>query len=346
MAVSYRCPNCALPLQENEGECPYCGHTYCPECGLSLPADAESCSSCGAEFAAFCSECEQEVPNEAAVCPHCGTSLEEEDEDAAHSDDGSAINLILPARFSGTCPACASPVFLEDGFCGQCGAAFCSNCGESIAEEEEVCPHCQTALYFDCPLCGFELMTGSDQCPNCNALVPNYCTHCRAALPRDSVQCPTCSTAVRVISRNSARVIHSLRLGEQIVQVAACPGCGGHLHLHEGVCASCGFRICPACQISLKPDEAICPRCGPEKVQIVHAGEQTRKCPKCGHPLHGLDDECAHCQQLFCPQCFAPVADADIVCGSCGAEFDFECPQCGEVVGAEDDVCSSCGAAI
>jgi predicted amidophosphoribosyltransferase len=346
MTAITKCPNCAFPLQEINGLCPQCGQCYCPECGAFLSEDADKCLRCGAEFAAYCSECDKEVPDNAVICPFCGASLEESDSPEDTGFELKPIDLILPARFSGQCPACEAPVFLEDGFCSHCGAAFCSACGKLIGEEDDVCPHCQTTLYINCPLCGFELMTGTDQCPDCNALIPNYCTVCQVALPRDAQQCPNCAEKVRVLRRESARVIHSLKLGENIVQVAACPGCGGKLHLSEGVCGACGYRICPGCQISLLPDEAICPRCGPDKAQIVLTPHHLRECSNCGQPLQAMDDECPHCAQLFCPDCFSPIGENDAVCSKCGAEFDFECPLCGHAVGVEDPVCASCGAEI
>ena len=338
MIAVTRCPNCAFLLHELDGLCPQCGQSYCPECGAILPEDADRCLYCGTEFASYCSGCDKEVPASAAICPHCGASLVDPDLAGSLETGLKPIDLILPAAFSGKCPSCKAPVFLEDGFCSHCGAAFCSSCGNSVGEEDEICPHCQVALYFNCPLCGFELMAGTDQCPNCNALVPNFCTVCQ--------QCPQCATSVRVIRRKSARVIHSLRLGEKIIQVAACPGCGGQLHLNDGMCNACGYRICPLCQISLQPDEAICPRCGPDKPQIVLTPDHVRECSNCGQPLQVQDDECPHCEQLFCPECFAPLGANDLICTSCGVEFDFQCPQCGHTVGAEDDVCAHCGAEI
>lgn len=345
IAVTH-CPNCAFHLHETDGVCPQCGQFYCLECGAFLTEDADSCPTCGAEFASFCSECEQEVPGSATICPHCDALLDGTAESGESEAELKPVDLILPARFSGKCPSCDSPVFLEDGFCSHCGAAFCSSCGKSVGEEDTVCPHCQIPLYFDCPLCGFELLTGTDQCPNCNALVPNYCTICQFALPRDAQQCPHCATPVRVIRRKSARIIHSLRLEEQIVQVAACPGCGGHLHVYEGVCKSCAYRICPGCQIALQADESICPRCGPNKPQIVHVPDHVRECSNCGQPLHVLDDECLNCKQQFCPECFMPIGEDDTACAKCGVEFDFECPHCGQSVGAKDEACPSCGAEI
>ena len=341
-----KCPNCAFPLIELDGLCPNCGQLYCTDCGALLDEDDEVCSVCGAEFLTYCSECDQEIPAAATVCPHCGAVLEETAEEEDSELELKPINLILPARYTGKCPVCDASVFLEDGFCSQCGAMFCSTCGKVVDEEDEVCPHCKTLLYFDCPLCSFELMTGTDQCPNCNALIPNFCTNCKAALPRDAQNCPNCSTPVRVVVRNTARIVHSLQVGEQIVQVAACPGCGANLHVHEGVCQSCGYRICPTCQITLLPDEPICPRCGPEKAQIVYTEDRSRKCPNCGQPLDVFDEECSHCGLMFCPECYAPIAEEDVVCAACGAEFEFECPECGQPVGAHDDVCSACGAEI
>ena len=142
---------------------------------------------------------------------------------------------------------------------------ICTSCGQEIDEDDDICPHCHTILFFDCPLCSFELTSGTDQCPNCDALIPSFCVNCHSPLPVGIEVCPQCHTPLHVTRRQSARIIHSLVVGDLVVSVASCPSCGSRLHLHEGQCASCGYRFCPQCQISLEKDEEICPRCGPEK---------------------------------------------------------------------------------
>jgi predicted amidophosphoribosyltransferase len=332
-----------LLLDENTDSCPRCGSSFCPDCGALLDENAAVCSACGAEFAIFCSACEREVDEEDLVCPHCGADLVETAPDAV-SAGPPGLSFVLPPRYTGQCPSCDSPLFLEDGFCNQCGALFCTRCSGLVSEEDDHCPHCHTALFFNCPLCGFELTSGTDQCPNCNALIPNFCVQCGTALALESDLCPKCGTAVQIIVRQSARIIHSLKVGEEIVQVAACPGCGGRLHVHEGRCQSCGYRICITCQISLQPEEKICPRCGPDRAQIVLVPEHKRHCPTCGQPLPPLADECPQCGQLFCPECLTAVAADALSCRNCGIVFDFECPECGEAVSAETAICPRCGA--
>ncbi len=171
---------------------------------------------------------------ESSVCAHCGASLS--DHGQALKEDPQTINLIDTPSFTGECPQCATPLFLEDGFCAHCGTSFCYSCGQMVSEDDDICPHCHKPLFFDCPLCNFELTAGTDQCPNCEALIPSFCTHCHISLLPGVQACPQCQTNVTVIRRKSARIIHSLMVADQVVQVASCPSCGHQIHLHEGKC--------------------------------------------------------------------------------------------------------------
>ena len=300
-----------------------------------------ACATCGAEFGLFCSACEQEVNPEATICPHCGAALSGSNVET--DTELQEIDLTLPPNFNGHCPDCGTALFLEDGFCNQCGAMFCTSCGKEIGDDDEICPQCGTTLFFNCPLCSFELTAGTDQCPNCDALIPSYCTYCRAPLQADAETCSKCATQVHVSRRKSARIIHSLMVGEKVVQIASCPGCGHQMHVKDGACSSCGYRFCPQCQISLEKDEGFCPRCGPHKATILPAPQHTRHCPNCGKPLQPFEDECPHCEHLFCPECEAALSDEDIICPQCGTEFEFECPQCEVTVSAKAEICPSCG---
>jgi predicted amidophosphoribosyltransferase len=344
MLTLTRCPVCGIVLDPESGACPQCDKFFCPDCAEPLAEDADRCGRCGAEFASYCSECGLEVPASAAKCPHCQALLEEENLSDSADEQNGPVEWDMMVQSTANCPSCGAEMFLEDGFCSECGLSICPGCGQIVEDEDEICPHCHRALFTKCPLCDFELVAGSDQCPNCNALIPNFCIQCHAELSPGDLQCAQCAAPVRVLRRGTARVIHSLTIGEQIVQVAACPGCGGQLHVHEGRCSACGYRICPTCQIVLEPDELICPRCGPHEAHIIQTADQLRTCVSCGHTLQAAAEECDVCRQLYCPECLAAVGDDDLVCGACGAEFELECPDCGEVVGAGDLVCANCGA--
>lgn len=321
--------------------CPNCGQSFCPECRVALAEDANTCQSCGAEFGLFCSECEQEVNPDALVCSHCGASLVELEAEAGA--DPKETDLILPPKFSGECPSCGTPLFLEDGFCNQCGVTFCTSCGKEVDEDDEVCPHCHTPLFFNCPLCSFELTMGTDQCPSCDALIPSYCTNCQAPLQTGTEECSQCNNPVQISQRKSARIIHSLKLGEKVVQVASCPGCGHQLHLSDGKCSLCGYLFCPQCQISLEQDERICPRCGPHRSHYVHVPQHSHICTNCGNPLQPLDEQCPHCAQLFCPECQAAISEDDAVCPQCKVEFEYACSQCEASISADAETCPNCG---
>lgn len=340
MTQALVCPTCQQTVDKLTDFCPRCSQAFCPECHTAIDEDANACQTCGTEFGLYCSECEQEVNSDALACPHCGASLVDDAENEAKQKE---IELILPPKYSGVCPGCGTELFLEDGFCGECGTTFCTSCGKEVDEDDDLCPHCQQPLFFDCPLCGFELTAGTDQCPSCDALIPSYCTNCHAALQAGVDVCSQCNSPVHVRRRKSARIIHSLRVGEKIAQVAACPGCGQHLHLSDGECSSCGYRFCPQCQISLGRDENICPRCGPHQSLYIHAPQQSNSCPNCDKPLEPLDEQCPHCEQLLCPECQAAIAEDDAVCPQCEAEFEYLCPQCDTSVSADDEKCPNCG---
>lgn len=341
MSPTVLCPTCKHALDQEMETCPSCGQAFCPECSAAIAEDANSCQSCGAEFALFCSACEQEISLDDLVCPHCLASLEEPEAKTATAKE--EIDLDLPPRFSGECPSCATPLFLEDGFCNQCGTTFCTTCGKEVDEEDEVCPHCRTPLFFNCPLCDFELTSGTDQCPNCNALIPSYCTNCKVPLQAGAENCSRCTAPILVTRRKTARVIHSFIVGEKVVQVAACPGCGQQLHISDGNCSSCDYRFCPQCQISLEKNEEICPRCGPHRTQYVQTQQQSLACPNCGSPLQPLDEQCPDCGQLFCPECQAAISEDDTICPQCRAEFEYACPQCDASITADADTCPQCG---
>ena len=340
MTQTLVCPTCQHSLIEYAGPCPNCGQAFCPECNHPLADEANACEKCGAEFGLFCSECEQEVDDNALFCPHCGASLIEDDEDESKIAE---VDPVLTPTFSGKCPTCGSELFLEDGFCSECGTTFCTSCVKAVDEDDEICPHCNLALYFDCPLCNFELTTGTDQCPNCDALIPSYCTNCHAPLKAGANVCSQCQSPVNVRRRKSARIIHSLMLGDSVVQVASCPECGEQLLLGDGACSSCGYRFCSQCQISLGENEEICPRCGPHQATTIQLAQTANSCPSCDKPLQPLDEQCPYCGQLLCPECQAAIGEEDAFCPQCNTEFEFLCPQCDADVSADAEECPNCG---
>lgn len=304
-----------------------------------MDKNADSCSNCGAEFGLFCSACDQEIEPGMLVCPHCGESLDEADENRS----AQGVEIVESPQYSGKCPQCDTPIFLEDGFCNHCGTTICSSCGKIVGEEDEVCPHCHLPLFFNCPLCQFELTTGTDQCPNCDALIPSFCTNCQAPLPPGVSVCAGCETKVTAVRRKSARIIHSIMVADKVVQIASCPDCGHQMPMHQGHCDQCSYHFCPRCQINLLEGETICPRCGPLHAQVIQVVSSSKKCPSCDLKLEPLDEECPQCGQLLCPECQAAVTEDDFVCGQCGTEFEFECPECEATVAADAEQCPSCG---
>lgn len=246
-----------------------------------------------------CLACEKLLPVAAERCPSCGEPV------------GNLFQLPVGEEesFTGLCPRCEEPLFVEDGYCALCGTIICGRCGQQVDEEDEVCSHCHIKLYFDCPECRFELSAGTHICPNCNLLFPRFCTSCGSELETNKSTCGECGDEVAVIKRQSARVIHRLPVGAGVVEIVACLGCGTQFNPAIGACPDCDFRSCPRCQIGLVLGEAFCPNCG-------------------------LD---------FCPTCGAIVLVDAAACARCGTEFDFSCPQCEAVVAVNAGKCPECG---
>lgn len=211
--------------------------------------------------------------------------------------------------FNGKCPRCEEPLFVEEGFCSLCGALFCGLCVQLVDDDDEICPHCQTQLYFDCPQCHFELSAGTHLCPNCQVLFPRFCVQCGVPLKAGDTGCAGCQAEVAFIPRQSARVIHRLQVEGGLVEIVACLGCGTQFNPAIGTCPNCRFRSCLKCQISLETEEQFCPNCGLE----------------------------------FCPTCGAIVFDEASACPRCGTEFELSCPACDAVVEADAEKCPNCG---
>jgi len=352
MSPQTRCANCRAIIPADAEMCPECEQEFCPSCRAPLDADDTFCPRCGIEFAIFCAHCDEEIESDAVVCPHCGEVLEEEGtavaqmviiEQPAYKSPSQPDETESEAQeeFTGHCPVCQTPLFVDDGYCADCGAAFCGRCGQTVGEDDEICPHCHTPLFYECPTCQFELTAGTDICPNCNTLFPAFCSRCHASLTPGATACPECQHPVQASQRRTARVIHAVQVDMGLVRVVACPDCGKQFNPAAGACSACGYRVCPACQISLVDGERFCPRCGFDTAFV-----KQHACSSCHNPIAVGSDECPHCQQLLCPECLTAVAETDVTCPGCGAEFELLCPGCGAVVAVETAVCPQCDLAL
>jgi predicted amidophosphoribosyltransferase len=198
------------------------------------------------------------------------------------------------------------------------------------------------ALVYDCPICGFELMAGTEICPSCHVLFPNFCARCGVELEAGATACATCGTEVILQQRSGARLLQTVLVGAQRVAIVACPRCAHHFSPLEGHCEKCGYRLCPVCQIGLEEEELLCPRCGLSEADARRKVQGTLRCPACRKPVELGSEACPHCEQLLCPQCLSPVAETDLICSRCGAEFDLFCPECDTRVAADAEVCPAC----
>lgn len=291
------------------------------------------CPGCGAEFDLLCPRCEAVLPPDADLCPGCGLAFGEAIVEAAP---------VEPSEETRPCPTCGEPIHLPEGFCRECGQELCPRCGEGIAEEDDSCPHCHLALYFDCPLCGFELTAGTEVCPSCQALFPRHCTACGLALADDFAPCLGCGQEPVIAVRPPVSVAHIIAVQGQNVRLISCPGCSRPFDPRTGDCPQCAVRVCPICQLALLDTETYCPRCGLEPDAARAALQMKKSCPQCRQLLAGDEDACSSCGQLLCPRCQGAVGEDDARCPHCGAEFELACPVCGQEVGAEETVCPHC----
>jgi predicted amidophosphoribosyltransferase len=369
MSENRLCPTCKKRIAPETELCPYCEQEFCPICLAPIEAVADRCAACGAEFELACPACGEPVSSDAERCEACGYDFEAEESSeilpqVANAPSVSLVSAALGAAAprvdnledqsglnlgeseGGVCPSCDAPVILEEGFCRDCGQPFCTMCQQPIDEEDEQCPHCGVQLYFDCSQCGFELTAGTEICPNCNTLFPSHCTNCGRPLEQGDIGCLHCETRVSVRQRHSARVLHRLPGDGRVVQIVACPQCGEQFDSVLGACPKCGFKLCQLCQIHLDADERFCPRCGQQPEILARQLLSIKGCPACGRPIQGGMDACPHCEQALCPACQAPIADDDVACAVCGAEFELACPSCGSELTVEASACPTCGFAF
>ena len=258
MKIVVICANCNTSLPSGSDICPKCGQELCPHCGSLLEVDATTCQSCGTKFDLYCPQCDAKVGSDATTCHVCGLIFEEE------QFEQNEIYEFNPSEtdFDALCNNCQVPIYWSDGFCLDCGLTFCPFCGHDTDDEMTTCPGCSKELYFDCPICSFLLTVNTEYCPNCNALFPKQCNRCLSIIEPGVTACPTCKAQVIIRQRVSARTVKTMEVGEIVIRIVACPGCGRNFDPLIGECPHCRLRICKQCQIVLEDDEPGCPRCG------------------------------------------------------------------------------------
>jgi predicted amidophosphoribosyltransferase len=56
---------------------------------------------------------------------------------------------------------------MDDEECPSCGVDLCSDCGNPLDPEDEVCALCGAEFAFSCPSCDKDLPSDADVCPHC-----------------------------------------------------------------------------------------------------------------------------------------------------------------------------------
>ena len=265
------CPTCSAPLDEQSVTCLRCGQEFCPSCFEPAEVGAAFCSYCNEELLLACTGCKREVSRAAAFCPECGMALNRVGPILVPEYTRIRKDMSDEADepYSGTCPNCANELYIEDGFCNECGQSLCTTCGQSVDDGDESCSACGVKLFFFCPLCDFELMAGTGMCPSCNALFPSVCGHCGGEVQASDTKCMSCRRPLTIQPRQSARTIRTFLIGKKLVRMVACPGCGRHSNPATGPCPNCDIRVCADCQLILLADEGICPRCGQHVEEVA-----------------------------------------------------------------------------
>ena len=337
MKTTNDCPSCDLRLPLHIEFCPECGQDFCPSCSEPVEADASFCPACGEEFDLHCPQCDSKVLPSASSCESCGLTFDIRED---HSDTVSSEPAVATSDdFVRQCPICTMPYYLEDGFCRECGQSFCPNCGQETGEEESTCSYCNFELFFDCPLCGFELTSGTEVCPNCDAMFPRHCSHCQAEVIPGETACQKCLKTLVIRQRKSARTVKSVVMGEMLLRIAACPGCGHNFDPSIGECPKCHLRICSQCQLVLDSEERGCPRCGIADEE----NDGIELCAFCHRIISDESGECSFCQLVNCPECLNLIPEDADICPTCGLEFEFYCPECNREVKESDTNCVYCG---
>lgn len=363
MTLTRTCPTCEAALAADSQYCDQCDQEFCPDCLVPIASDATACPACGAEFDVLCPACDAAVDPAATRCPACGYAFTEAAEvisgramaaQATLTEAGLRGELEQEELTDAECPACGAGIVKVDGFCSACGTPYCPSCAREIGDDDETCPHCSLAIFFDCPLCGFELTTGTDLCPECHALFYMICPNCDQPVEPLEERCASCHAELTIVQRQTGRVIHTVVVGDRLVRMFACTRCGEQFDSRTGVCPACALTLCVNCLLILEEGEEICPRCRPDLLgsALSEAENDSEKavfpanCPTCRKTIAPHSDQCPHCEQLLCPDCGAAVAETDETCAACGAVFELVCPACDALVTAEDEICPACGLAI
>lgn len=347
MQLMTNCPGCKATLEDGADFCLNCGQEFCSECFFPLDEGETVCQRCGATFALYCPRCDAEVDALESQCPFCNLRFE----DPADVPSGFAVSSMteqdepeMSDEATIRCSVCATVLYLDDGFCRECGTASCTNCGHAVSDDDRNCTRCGRQLFFDCPNCGFELTTGSEVCPNCDAFLPSHCPHCKALAQPGDVSCSACGRSLAIERRRSARTVRTIEVGERVVLLVACPTCGKVMDpAADGPvtpCPKCLTRVCAICHLALETYELNCPRCGSIGLS---AQDAVPICPNCELAVSKGDQQCPHCQQSICPECQAAIRDDQSACSECGVEFEFICPSCESTVNADAEKCLNCG---
>jgi predicted amidophosphoribosyltransferase len=349
MTTRTKCPTCLAPINAEVEGCPTCGQAFCLECYSPVSSQATFCQVCGAAYDLYCPDCNHELGPGEKACTNCGLNLQVKPpfivfEAKVLESPVSEPENIVEESYSGRCPRCQVSLYVEDGFCSECGQTFCTRCGQATTDEDLSCPGCGLSLYFDCPLCGFELTAETELCPNCNALFPGHCPHCQSKVSAGDLACGQCGLGLTIIQRQSARVVRSIPIGDQVVYLLACPTCGRNFNSTVPDCPHCGARVCSSCQLILQDNEPACPRCGFMHGELVAISiEPVTNCPTCKGEIPSGSTICPHCEQEFCPNCSVPIQADALSCQECGAEFELFCPSCESAISAETKRCPACG---